>query len=42
MAKKTQKDLKKHIHVRRGMNGLGLFTSVPIKKGEFVVEKKTI
>lgn len=30
--------LHPHLKVKRGINGLGLFTEAPIKKGEFVIE----
>ena len=31
-------DLQKYIHVKRGINGLGLFTSIDIKRGTFIIE----
>lgn len=30
--------LEGHLKVKKGINGLGLFTDAPIKKGEFVIE----
>lgn len=30
--------LEGHLKVKKGINGLGLFTDIPIKKGEFVIE----
>ena len=39
MAKYTPKyDPKKDLQVKRGINGLGLFAKVPIKKGDCVIE----
>ncbi len=31
-------NLKKFIKIKRGINGLGLFTDIDIKKGEFIIE----
>ena len=36
--KRINEALIRHLKVRRGVNGLGLFTDVAIKKGEFVIE----
>ena len=38
MAIKTNEALQGHLIVRRGINGLGLFTDTAIKKGDFIIE----
>lgn len=39
MAKsRVNETIRKQLKVKRGINGLGLFTEVPIKKGEYVIE----
>lgn len=32
--------LKGHLRIKKGVNGLGLFTDVDIKKGEYIIEYK--
>lgn len=36
--KRPQHDLKNILVVKRGQSGLGLFTTQPIKKGQFIIE----
>ncbi len=38
LMKKELKPLTKYLQVKRGINGLGLFTTAPIKKGVFIIE----
>lgn len=38
MKDKINPDLQKYIQVKRGINGLGLFTNTDIPKGTFIIE----